>query len=159
MATDGGKRAERPAESGADGRQTDGRQAEAGQANGRQAEGRPGEGRPAEGRPGAKGTKNAPDTGATGKARATATAHRQKVPRAADGEGARLPYEQARDQLTELVKRLEAGGLTPEQALELGERGERLATICEEWLEGARARLAAAIAQRSDNEPAPGTPF
>ncbi len=68
-------------------------------------------------------------------------------------------YEQARDQLTELVKRLEAGGLTLEQSLELWERGERLATICEEWLEGARARLAAAIAQRSDNEPAPGTPF
>jgi exodeoxyribonuclease VII small subunit len=150
MATDGGKRAERPAESGADGRQTDGRQAEAQQANGRQAEGRPG----------AKSTKNAADAGATGKARATATADRQRgSARAADGEGARLPYEQARDQLTELVKRLEAGGLTLEQSLELWERGERLATICEEWLEGARARLAAAIAQRSDNEPAPGTPF
>jgi exodeoxyribonuclease VII small subunit len=155
MATDGGKRAERPAESGADGRQTDGRQAEAQQANGRQAEGRP-----AEGRPGAKSTKNAADAGATGKARATATADRQRgSARAADGEGARLPYEQARDQLAELVKRLEAGGLTLEQSLELWERGERLATICEEWLEGARARLAAAIAQRSDNEPAPGTPF
>ena len=72
---------------------------------------------------------------------------------------ARLPYEQARDQLTELVKRLEAGGLTLEQSLELWERGERLAAICEDWLEGARARLAAAMAQRSDNEPAPGTPF
>jgi len=71
----------------------------------------------------------------------------------------RPPYEKARDELTELVKRLEAGGLTLEQSLELWERGERLATICEEWLEGARARLAAAIAQRSDNEPAPGTPF
>lgn len=54
-------------------------------------------------------------------------------------------YEQARDQLAELVKRLEAGGLTLEQSLELWERGERLAAICEEWLEGARARLAAAI--------------
>ncbi len=57
----------------------------------------------------------------------------------------RLGYEQARDQLAELVKRLEAGGLTLEQSLELWERGERLAAICEEWLEGARARLAAAI--------------
>ena len=54
-------------------------------------------------------------------------------------------YEQARDQLAELVKRLEAGGLTLEQSLELWERGERLAAICEEWLEGARAKLAAAI--------------
>ena len=53
-------------------------------------------------------------------------------------------YEQARDELADLVKRLEAGGLTLEQSLELWERGERLAAICEEWLEGARARLAAA---------------
>ena len=52
-------------------------------------------------------------------------------------------YEQARDELAELVKRLEAGGLTLEQSLDLWERGERLAAICEEWLEGARARLAA----------------
>jgi exodeoxyribonuclease VII small subunit len=57
----------------------------------------------------------------------------------------RPSYEQARDQLAELVKRLEAGGLTLEQSLELWERGEQLAAICEEWLEGARAKLAAAI--------------
>lgn len=56
-----------------------------------------------------------------------------------------LSYEQARDQLVELVKRLEAGGLTLEQSLELWEQGERLAAVCEEWLEGARARLAAAV--------------
>ncbi len=56
-------------------------------------------------------------------------------------------YEQARDQLADLVKRLEAGGLTLEQSLELWERGEQLAAICEEWLEGARARLAAATGQ------------
>lgn len=62
-------------------------------------------------------------------------------------------FEQARDQLAELVKRLEAGGLTLEQSLELWERGERLAAICEEWLEGARARLAAATA----GPPAAGT--
>jgi exodeoxyribonuclease VII small subunit len=60
-------------------------------------------------------------------------------------EARNLGYEEARDQLAELVKRLEAGGLTLEQSLELWERGERLAAICEDWLEGARARLAAAI--------------
>lgn len=59
--------------------------------------------------------------------------------------GKRLGYEQARDQLAELVKRLEAGGLTLEQSLELWQKGERLAAVCEDWLEGARARLAAAI--------------
>jgi len=59
-----------------------------------------------------------------------------------------LSYEQARDKLAAVVKRLEAGGLTLEQSLELWERGERLAAVCEEWLNGARARLAAAMAER-----------
>jgi exodeoxyribonuclease VII small subunit len=62
-----------------------------------------------------------------------------------------------------VVKRLEAGGLTLEQSLELWERGERLAAVCEEWLDGARARLAAAMAKRSgedaDTEGEDETPF
>jgi exodeoxyribonuclease VII small subunit len=61
-----------------------------------------------------------------------------------------LSYEQARDKLAAVVKRLEAGGLTLEQSLELWERGERLAAVCEEWLDGARARLAAAMANRGE---------
>jgi len=64
----------------------------------------------------------------------------------------RPPYEQARDELTELVKRLEAGGLTLEQSLQLWERGERLAAVCTEWLEGARARLAEVMAQREGGD-------
>jgi exodeoxyribonuclease VII small subunit len=63
------------------------------------------------------------------------------------GDGA-LSYEQARDKLTAVVKRLESGGLTLEQSIELWERGEDLAAICAEWLDGARARLAAAIARQ-----------
>jgi len=69
---------------------------------------------------------------------------------AASKKGARPPYEKARDELASLVKRLEAGGLTLEQSLELWERGEQLADICEEWLEGARARLAAAVGRREE---------
>jgi exodeoxyribonuclease VII small subunit len=65
-----------------------------------------------------------------------------------------LSYEQARDKLAAVVKRLEAGGLTLEQSLELWERGERLAGVCEEWLDGARARLAAAMAKRDEGEAA-----
>jgi len=65
-----------------------------------------------------------------------------------------LSYEQARDKLAAVVKRLEAGGLTLEQSLELWERGERLATVCGEWLDGARARLAAAMATRGDSDQA-----
>lgn len=60
-----------------------------------------------------------------------------------------LSYEQARDELAEVVKRLEAGGLTLEESLDLWERGERLAAICTEWLEGARARMTTAMAQRA----------
>ncbi len=72
---------------------------------------------------------------------------------ASDSADQQLGYEQARDQLAELVKRLEAGGLTLEQSLELWERGEQLAAICEQWLEGARAKLAAAIGSSGQGEP------
>jgi len=64
-----------------------------------------------------------------------------------------LSYEQARDELTAVVKRLESGGLTLEQSIELWERGERLADVCAEWLDGARARLAAAMAKRQEADP------
>jgi exodeoxyribonuclease VII small subunit len=67
-----------------------------------------------------------------------------------------LSYEQARDELTEVVKRLEAGGLTLEESLDLWERGEKLAAICAEWLEGARARIATAMAKRADQSAAAG---
>jgi exodeoxyribonuclease VII small subunit len=82
------------------------------------------------------------------------TAPADKVSAVAEGteaaSGQALSYEQARDKLAAVVKRLEAGGLTLEQSLELWERGERLAAVCEEWLAGARARLAAAMAKRDD---------
>ena len=74
----------------------------------------------------------------------------------AEREDKSLSYEQARDELTSVVKRLEAGGLSLEQSLDLWERGERLAAICAEWLEGARARLTAAMAARDAGE-APDT--
>jgi exodeoxyribonuclease VII small subunit len=60
-----------------------------------------------------------------------------------------VPYETARDQLADVVRRLESGGLTLEESLDLWEQGERLATICSEWLEGARARLTAASADEA----------
>ncbi|MET7297806.1 exodeoxyribonuclease VII small subunit [Embleya sp. NPDC005575] len=54
-------------------------------------------------------------------------------------------YEQARDELIEVVRRLETGGITLEESLALWERGEQLAVVCEQWLDGARARLDAAV--------------
>jgi exodeoxyribonuclease VII small subunit len=58
-----------------------------------------------------------------------------------------LGYEQARDELIEVVRRLEAGGTTLEESLALWERGEELAKVCRRWLDGARARLDAALAE------------
>ena len=57
---------------------------------------------------------------------------------------AELSYEQARDELVQVVGRLEQGGSTLEESLQLWERGEALAARCEEWLLGARQRLEAA---------------
>jgi exodeoxyribonuclease VII small subunit len=74
-----------------------------------------------------------------------------------------VPYEKARDQLAEVVRRLEGGGLTLEESLELWEQGERLAAICSDWLEGARARLTAATPGPAGPGAAgpgePGAPF
>ena len=56
-----------------------------------------------------------------------------------------IPYEAAREELIEVVRRLEAGGTTLEESLALWERGEVLARTCQDWLDGARQRLDAAI--------------
>ncbi|MFF8354214.1 exodeoxyribonuclease VII small subunit [Streptomyces chartreusis] len=65
-----------------------------------------------------------------------------------------LGYEQARDELIEVVRRLEAGGTTLEESLALWERGEELAKVCRRWLDGARARLDAALAEEAEAEAA-----
>ena len=57
-------------------------------------------------------------------------------------------YEDARDELAEVVRKLEAGGATLEESLALWERGEELAKVCQGWLDGAKARLDAALADR-----------
>ena len=54
-------------------------------------------------------------------------------------------YEDAREELVEVVRRLESGGTDLEESLALWERGERLAQVCQQWLDGAKKRLDAAI--------------
>jgi exodeoxyribonuclease VII small subunit len=54
-------------------------------------------------------------------------------------------YEAAREELVEVVRRLETGGATLEESLALWERGEALAAKCQQWLDGARSRLDAAL--------------
>ncbi len=63
-------------------------------------------------------------------------------------------YERARDELADVVRRLEAGGLTLEESLALWERGEELAGICQSWLDGARAKLDAALKDRAERDAA-----
>lgn len=61
-----------------------------------------------------------------------------------------LGYEQARDELLDVVRRLEAGGTSLEESLALWERGELLAEVCQRWLDGARARLTAAAPETAE---------
>lgn len=65
-------------------------------------------------------------------------------------DGTAPGYEQARDELIEVVRRLETGGTTLEESLALWERGEELAKVCRGWLEGARARLDAALGEGTE---------
>jgi len=58
-----------------------------------------------------------------------------------------LTYEAAREELVETVRRLEAGGTTLEESLALWERGEHLATVCQQWLDGVRRRLDATLGE------------
>jgi len=57
-----------------------------------------------------------------------------------------ISYESARAELRDIVQALESGGQPLEESLSLWQRGEELAGICQRWLDGARARLDAAIA-------------
>lgn len=63
-----------------------------------------------------------------------------------------IPYEQARDELISVVQKLEVGGTSLDESLALWERGELLAKICQQWLDGARSRLAAAAGQDADSD-------
>jgi exodeoxyribonuclease VII small subunit len=62
-------------------------------------------------------------------------------------EIATLGYERARDELVNVVKMLEQGGLDLDESLALWERGEALATRCEQHLAGARQRVEDALSR------------
>ncbi len=56
-------------------------------------------------------------------------------------------YEEARDELVEIVRKLESGSVPLSESMALWERGEQLAAICQEWLDGAKAKVEAARPQ------------
>lgn len=70
------------------------------------------------------------------------------------GELGGLSYEAARAQLVEVVNQLESGGVPLDESLALWERGERLAQVCQRWLDGAQAKIDAARAGSSAVESA-----
>lgn len=61
-------------------------------------------------------------------------------------------FEQARDELAQVVTALEAGGLSLEESLALWQRGEQAAEVCTKWLDSARARLEQAAPARSEDD-------
>ncbi|HET7739062.1 MULTISPECIES: exodeoxyribonuclease VII small subunit [unclassified Mycolicibacterium] len=63
-----------------------------------------------------------------------------------------LGYEESRDELIEVVRRLEQGGLDLDTSLKLWERGEELAKRCEEHLEGARQKVEQTLAAKDPDD-------
>jgi exodeoxyribonuclease VII small subunit len=63
-----------------------------------------------------------------------------------------LGYEEARDELIEVVQQLEQGGLDLDVSLKLWERGEELAKRCEEYLAGARKRVEDALTSKDQDD-------
>ena len=61
-----------------------------------------------------------------------------------------LTYEQARDELIDIVARLEAGAATLDESMSLWERGEALARRCESLLAGAEDTIAKAAGSAGD---------
>lgn len=61
-----------------------------------------------------------------------------------------LSYEAAREELVQVVAKLESGEASLAESMELWERGEKLAATCQQWLDGARAKVDAA---RAAHEP------
>ena len=59
---------------------------------------------------------------------------------------AELTYEDARDELTSIVSRLEGGQVPLEESMRLWRRGEALAEHCTAWLDGAQRQITEAPA-------------
>lgn len=75
-----------------------------------------------------------------------------------------LSYEQARDELVQLVARIESGQVPLEESMALWERGEELAAHCQAKLDAAQDTLdratgqGEAVAPTDDGQDAAGNP-
>lgn len=61
-------------------------------------------------------------------------------------------YEEAREELMKVVAQLESGGSSLADSMALWQRGEKLAEICQHFLDGAKEQVARARA--ADEQPA-----
>ncbi|AKP08401.1 Exodeoxyribonuclease small subunit [Corynebacterium pseudotuberculosis] len=61
-----------------------------------------------------------------------------------------LSYEQARNELAEIVRILELGQMSLDESLKYWERGEALAKRCEEHLAGAAHRVEQALGMETE---------
>ncbi len=59
----------------------------------------------------------------------------------ANADVPQMSYEAARDELVDIVARLENGQVGLEDSMGLWQRGEALAAHCAQWLDDAEARL------------------
>lgn len=67
-----------------------------------------------------------------------------------------LSYEEARDQLIAVVRELESGNVPLSASMELWARGEKLAAVCQRWLDGAKETIRQS--QTRATAPAAGSP-
>ena len=67
-----------------------------------------------------------------------------------------LNYEEARNELVEIVHILELGNMSLDESLNYWERGEALAEYCEKYLAGAEARIEKALAPRENSQQGSG---
>jgi exodeoxyribonuclease VII small subunit len=65
-------------------------------------------------------------------------------------EISKMSYEEARDELQQVVSQLEQQNVTLDASMALWERGEELAKVCEQWLSGARQKLSDAQGKKVD---------
>ena len=69
-----------------------------------------------------------------------------------------LTFEQARDELEEIVRRLEEGRISLDESLALWERGEQLHELCRARLDQAESRVAELLERLGRTPPAPPPP-
>lgn len=62
-------------------------------------------------------------------------------------------YEVAREELAEVVRKLESGGVPLAESMSLWQRGEELAALCQKYLDDARTQVSRARSRAASTPP------